>query len=137
MKPLASAEFVLTWLCLYPPDASTSIWKRRLFIAFTTLIITVQFIGITAGIVFVTKFISIELEKCLFVSFVIFCHACTVYMAFVAFLLRKQIPNIFRDLSDIYNQCKILFQIRAFYTLKIEFNTASALPSTLVILIIY
>lgn len=108
MKSLATAELVLAWLCLYTPDPNTNIWKKRAYIGFTSVIITVQIVGITAGIVFVAKFISVELEKCLFVSFVIFCHACTVYMALIAFLLRKQIPNIFWDLSEIYKECEFL-----------------------------
>lgn len=106
MRPLATAESVLIWLCLYPPNKTISIWKRYAYIAFTTTMIIIQAAGITAGIVFVARFISVELEKCLFVSFVIFCHVCTVYMGFIAFLLRKQIPNIFRDLSEIYKERK-------------------------------
>lgn len=126
MKPLATAELVLTWLCLYPPDTNTNIWKKRAYTGFTSIIITVQAVGITAGIVFVTKFISVELEKCLFVSFVIFCHVCTVYMALIAFLLRKQIPKIFWDISEIYKECKFWFktnQITSNFINHIYLNT--------------
>lgn len=128
MRPLATAEFVLTWLFLYPLNATTSIWKKMAYMTFTIVIITVQAFGIIAGIVFIAKFImvgnsqpsgstnnSLDLQKAIFVSAVVFCHACTLYMGFIAFLLRKKIPTIFSDLSKIYRECKIHIKSIEFY----------------------
>lgn len=109
MRPLKTPELILSWLSIYSTDVIISNSLKSANVAFTSILITIQITGITAGSAFVVKNISMELEKWLFTSLVIFRHVNTVYCAVVAFFLRKQIPNIFSDLSKIYKARKIFF----------------------------
>lgn len=111
MRPLKTPKLILSWLSIYSTDAIISSSMKSVHVACTSVLITIQIIGITAGLAYVAKYISMELEKSLFTGLIIFRHVNTVYCAVVAFFLRKKIPNILFDLSEIYKARKILFEI--------------------------
>lgn len=106
MRPLVTPEYVLSWLCIYLPDATVTKSQKILHVSFTSTLLTIQTIGMAAGLMFAAKNISMELVKSLFESLISFNHGYTVYCALLAFILRKEIPNIFLHLSEIYKECK-------------------------------
>lgn len=106
MKPLSTAQQMQTWLCLYPHDEASSIWEIRTHIAFAFTINAIQLFGISAGITFVLRFISINFEISLFGCMVCLNHSSVVYMNLVAFIMRNKIYVIFGDLLEIYKECK-------------------------------
>lgn len=102
MKPLATAQVVLTWIGILSGDESTSWWKERASVIFTFFAFVSLVCGFAAGVTFIVKFISIDLESSLFGISVSLAYFSVIYVILVALLLRSQIPEIFQELSEIH-----------------------------------
>lgn len=108
MKPLVTAQKLLTWLCILPPGQSTSGRKKKTFIAFTFTIVGFLILLFIPGVIFIQKFALIDFEKSLFAFCVCLVCSCTIYAASVTYFLRPKIFNIFEKLTKIYDACKII-----------------------------
>lgn len=100
------AQQVLTWLCILPPENSTSVRKKRAFKAFAFTIVAILTSIFIAGVFFIRKFALTDFVKCLFSFSVCLSCACIIYVAIVSYILRSKILTIFETLSEIYDTCK-------------------------------
>ncbi|XP_055296841.1 odorant receptor 22a-like [Sitodiplosis mosellana] len=106
MKPLATDQQILTWLCVLPAKENTSKWEKWACIAFVMAWIVILLIDILSGLMFVVKFISIDFKGA---SIAIYAMIGCLIMAnsmVVAFLLRHKIPPVYENLSAIYEKFK-------------------------------
>lgn len=100
------AQQVLSWLCILPPEDSTSVRKQRAFKVFTFAVVAHLASGSIGGVIFIRKFALIDFENSLFSFCICLGCACMVYVAIVAYILRSKILTIFENLSEFYDTCK-------------------------------
>lgn len=105
MKPLATSQRVLTWLCLLPPDNNISEWTKRSYMAFALAIIVGALVLLVSSIMYVVKFISIDFQDTSIAISAGFGAVAMVNSIIVAIYLRHKIPPMFEQLSRIYEKC--------------------------------
>lgn len=105
MIPLPTTKRVLTWLCLCPPNKSTTTTTKRIFnyVLFTLLVFAFILSSMAAGFTFSFKFVSIDLKPSLFTFLVVAQLAATIYGLIVAFFLRHKVAAIFDGLTAIHD----------------------------------
>lgn len=110
MKPLASIQCFLVWLCVCPFIEATSKWQQLAYKTFAvSLILTLVSFFISSLWCFWT-FVSINLEEALYALYQIVGLSCLLYLLIVVYLSRSKINAIFIQLSDIYrasNNCLV------------------------------
>lgn len=122
MNPLQKNQRVLVWLCMLSTDKLATIWKKLAYIIFTSILcITSMNIAIWPSVFYLRKYLSIDLESCLYALFQILLGASMLY-AYILFLPRKRLDIIFINLAKIYRKSKYCILI------KISFSIQS--PST-------
>lgn len=107
MKPLATTQQILTWICILPADKNISTWSKRGYIALVLALILADFTVFVSSLMYVFKFISIDVLE---TSIGLYQVAASIIMAnaiIVAFLFRHKIPSIFEKLSEIYETCNL------------------------------
>lgn len=104
MKPLVTQQQVLTWLCIYPADKSTSKWLKRAYVIFSVAVVVANSLGLITSVAYVYKFISIDLESSLCSILQIVATLSTSYAYILFFTFRHKIVAFFINLSDIYKQ---------------------------------
>lgn len=110
MQPLKTNQQVLTWLCIYPIDKSSSKQMACEYIIFSWIIFTLNLCAFVSPVQFIIKFVSTDLESCVFALFQVSATANVVYMTIIAFLLREKITAIFTGLSIIYAASENLYR---------------------------
>lgn len=98
---------VLTWLCVFPLDEVATMKENMTCIAFSIGVILTIFSGMTGSIVFFLKFVSTDLEESLYALFQIAALISTINAIVVVILLRHRIPGMFKNLTGIYEECKL------------------------------
>lgn len=106
ITPLITCQRVLTWISVCPVAKNTSIWKRILFKLFPLVIFITDLAGLIASVVFFYRFISTNLEECLYAVFQIAGLLGMANSIIVTFIRRHKIPLIFKSLADIYKYSK-------------------------------
>lgn len=106
MEPLEINRQILTWLCLYSWDESTSKKKKVAIIIFTLSVFIANLCGVVASIVFFKRAFSVDMESCLYSIYQIAAFSNCIYVMIVAFFLRNRISDIFRRISDIQHTSK-------------------------------
>lgn len=106
MKCLSTHERVLTWLCVLPINENANRFKNSARILFTSLLIAALLCVMASSVAFFVKFVSIDLQKCLYTIFQ-FSGPLSVFYSFVFLRFpRKKVKAIFKQLADIYDACK-------------------------------
>lgn len=109
MKPLETSQQVLIWLSGL--KAQNTDGKRIVYIIFTIGAITASIIATVISIVFIYRNMSTQLEETLFCLFHTFGSSNTLYQLIVTVLLRHKLTGIFKNLSNIYNECNKKIEI--------------------------
>lgn len=106
MKPLATDQRILTWLCVLPAEGKTQKWgKLPYFVLILSLIVAALSVFLTS-LLYTIKFISIDLLETsigIYQMIAIIPMANTIVMTFFC---RHKIPPIFEKLSKFYEKCK-------------------------------
>lgn len=104
VQPLVTNRLVMTWISLHPPKENTSTLKKLAYVAIAIVILTTVIVYILAGLVFVWKFKSIDLRKCLLV-FTIAVYATDLLIGImVMYFSRYKTKAMFDHLSEIYRK---------------------------------
>lgn len=101
VKPLKMCYRALVWLCVCPCDVTTSKWTQLSYQSFATVNVAIITSGLFAGVAFIIKFGSINIEETLYVIFAIFGNLLIENMIIVGFILQSTIIDTFQLLSDI------------------------------------
>lgn len=106
MEPLSTNQRVLRWLCICPATKNTSESIKWARVLFSWTIFTLNLFAFVLPVLFFVKFISTDLESCLYALFQIPTTGNIVYMTIIAFFLRHKITAVFENLSIIYAASK-------------------------------
>lgn len=106
VKPLATSQEVLVWICALTPEPTTSTAKKVLFKMCPIVLIFGNITGLASSVAFFVKFIKIDLEVSLFALFQIAGQVNMSNAIVVTICLRHRIEAMFRNLTNIYNECK-------------------------------
>lgn len=112
MKILKTSQRVQMWLCGFPPDDSVSKWKRCAFVLFTSWIILVHSTSIIAGVTFIYRNVSINLEATLFSLYHTMGSTSMLYQSIVTVLSSRGIAAIYQGLSKIYNESEYATKVK-------------------------
>lgn len=106
MKPLATNQMMLTWLCFLPAEAAVSIQQKLAYLmAFliTFGVIVACFIGCWANLL---KFLQIDLEKALYAVYEVSAGFGVIFMTLAALFQRYKMNSFFKGLQMIYDERK-------------------------------
>lgn len=106
MIPLETNRRVLTWLCVFPSEEGTSWHMKVAHIAFCSFVLGMNVVSCIVSVAFLLKYISNDMEQCLF-AFVQICGEVNMsYIIIITYLLRHKITATYNSLADIYRTCK-------------------------------
>lgn len=105
MNLLSTNQRVLTWLCIYPADDSTRIEIKLAYIIVSIVIIAIELSILIASIAFFMKNVSSDLDSSLFAVIQIVGLFGLTYMIIVAFILSRNITDMFKGLTLICDTC--------------------------------
>lgn len=114
MKPLKTAQTLMTIVCVLPPDDDTSTWRKLTYIAFGWVAVFFHIIGLMASFAFVWKFSSTDFAKSVYVFCIFLLIFSAIYAYLIIFCLRHRIANIFERLHAIHDNCKFFFFYSSF-----------------------
>lgn len=118
MKPLVTDQRIMTWLCLLPAKENISKGRKGVSLLLVLGIIVANLTVISSSSMYVIKYASVDLQETL----VGLCQAIGVIpmtnSIVIAFVHRHKIPPIFEKLSEIYDKCMNLFQIKSVINLS-------------------
>lgn len=121
MKPLETNKKVLTWLSICPLDKNAN-WNQKLVrIAFSFVFIGNQVVAFAGSLTFFLKYVSVDLEQCLYALFQLAAEVSVMYMLTIAFVQRYKITALFDNLSKIYDASKICWTSVKVFS-KVHFN---------------
>lgn len=106
IKPLATNQRVLTWLCVYPAEKTTCKFKQMAYIFFSFVVFSGILSSLIASVAYFMKFVSIDLEVALYAVSQIAAAASVLYAIAMTYLSRRGITAIFQKLNEIYDQSK-------------------------------
>lgn len=106
MRPLVTAQKLLTWLCIRPDDIPVNRWKKLAQTFFTAAILMVILCVLFGSILFVIKFFSIDLKTSLAAITQVYSYLPTLYMFIIAMMMRGKINEILTNLNEIYDERK-------------------------------
>lgn len=107
MEPLPTTRRNLIWLCMCPPDKSSSRWQRLAYAIYTIICLGSVLACFSGSLAFCIKFLSIDLRRSTFSFVFTVGEFSVIYMGLVAInLMRRRIDTIFQTLSMIYDASK-------------------------------
>lgn len=108
MRPLEASQRVLTWLCVYPTDESTSRWEKVAYLASYSSVLLGIIGNLAASALYFVEYLQIDSEKSFYAVSQMAALACVVYIMGIALLLRHRIVIVFDGLAKIYEECNYL-----------------------------
>lgn len=102
MVPLETNHLVLTWLCVFPPDESTSRLKRMAYTTFSLAIFGINAGSFFGSLAYFLKFMSVDLEQSLFAVVQMLGEVNMAYISIITYLLRHRITATYESLAKIY-----------------------------------
>lgn len=112
MYPLQTNHRVLVWLSMCPPDKTTTAWKRFAYITSTVVCIILINFSIWPSLFYLLKYLSIDLESCLYALFQLVLCA-SMFYACILFLTKNRLEIIFINLAKIYRKSKHCIPIKS------------------------
>lgn len=106
MKPLATAQSIMIWFSFCSAKDFTSIWKKIASFVLFLLILIPNVCLATSSLVYVSKYLSIDLNGSVFAFMIVANHYTWVYFTIIAFFMRHKINGIFELLTTIYRTSK-------------------------------
>lgn len=120
MKPLKTNQRILRWICACPVDPPSK-WKSVLFAVFTGSIFVLNVSSTGAAAAYFLRFVSVDLEACLYCLLQIAATTSLSYMMIVVALKPQKIDNIFVRLMSVCNSCKS----QNYWEIEADFITVS------------
>lgn len=102
MDPLPLNRRVLVWLYMFPPVDGASRWNKLASMCFSSAVCITLVGCVASSVVFVFRFIAIDLEDSLYAMFPLIACSGLLYTHIVAILSRHDITKLFEKLSQIY-----------------------------------
>lgn len=106
--PLTSCRNVLQWTDVLPLEESANILKRIATIAMAVVLI-LSMVTVTPSIAYFWKYISTDIEGCLFALFQISVMFGTINAVISVLFFRHEIVEMFTSLSRIYDEREMNF----------------------------
>lgn len=110
MVPLVANQRMMSWLRLYPDEETSSNTQKVARIVFSVINLTIILSGGVSSFIYFIEFMSIDLERSLFAILQFLLTSAVLYSHITAFVLRKQIPSLRKNLSKIYRDCKFFVE---------------------------
>lgn len=126
IKPLATNRLVLTWLSICSATENTSKWKKCIYM--TIGVMNVAFLVATEipTVIFFCTNVTINFGESLYSLFQFFGCGCTLLLMVNNYFLRQKINDIFKDLANIYENCKNYDSIqKSWFIQKLVLSTKS------------
>lgn len=125
MKPLKTSQRILIWLCMCSAEKSTSVRKSVTYFTIFLIIFAINFGNTISGYMYFIKYMSTDLEGCLFAFMASSATLVVLYTMFSAYRLRHKINELFENLAIICandSKCSLLnFYWKPFSTFKLCF----------------
>lgn len=94
---------VMTWLCMVPPDESSSINQRIAYYLVGMFVFAWNVIGVAGDAAYFFVHIKSDMSEALFALMGTIAGGSMIYVAITAFTFRRKILIIYDRLSDIYD----------------------------------
>lgn len=121
IRPLATSQKVLTWLCVYPADKNTSFLKRCAYVALYFYVLIGNMSVLISSIVFFVTYVSTDFELSLYAVFQMAAYTSSTYLMLLAYTLRNQITSVFDGLARIYEASECIIVVQSFADGKCRF----------------
>lgn len=105
MKPLATAQRILSWFCIRPFD-EPSTWKEIARVIFVVFLPISVFSCEVLSVLFFAKYISTDLNGSIFALLQIAIYFGLFYTMVAVAYSRRDLLAIFDSLAKIYDACK-------------------------------
>lgn len=66
MQPLLTVKRILIWLCMTPPEKSTSEWEKKQYLVFAFIVISSFLFMLMAHVAYIVEFLRTDLAGSLF-----------------------------------------------------------------------
>lgn len=106
MQPLVTIKRILMWMCMTPPEASTSEWRKKQYFVFAHTVLFLFLFMLMAHVAYVVKFFATDLPGCLFAFMSVCGFGGIIYIMISAFIMRQKINGVFDHLTEIYENSK-------------------------------
>ena len=103
-EPLVTNRRVLTWLCVYPSERTTTKSQQLAYLAFSFIVFTGILSSLIASVAFFIKHVSTDLEVALYAVSQIAAAASILYAILMTYFQRRGIATIFQQLAAIYER---------------------------------
>lgn len=105
MKPLYTNKQALIWLCAYSNDGDPTRRPAYVYIIFTMFVIATYICFLSAGIAYLVKFATIDLNETLYVLIQILAALPMMKALIIMIFLRDRFRTLFESLTTIYDSC--------------------------------
>lgn len=103
MKAFSTQCRIFQLMCIFPLADEASAWKRITVFCLGLATTLSQVLGLVTSVVYVSKYVHIDLEASAKAIFQIAAYANTSYLMCVAFLKRKKMRKIIYKFQHIYD----------------------------------
>ena len=110
MDPLPTTQRMLTWFYLLQDSNSTRCQKFA-YITFSLFNLAFVVAHVTASLIFVWKFVAVDLERSLYAIYQFFCWSPLIYMFVAALQSRHEITALIGELTLIYNASMCIIKL--------------------------
>lgn len=107
MKAFATHQRLFKLMCIWPLADDSSLWKKILITVLGVTVVFSEVLGLLASLVFVAKYVTIDLEGSVKTVFQIAAYINTTYVMFTAFSRRQRIIKLIKKFQRIYDASRL------------------------------
>lgn len=111
MKLLSTDQRVLTWICVFPVNKTTSKCRKLTYITLALAITLIMLTAFMSSLKYSLNFMSFNLQETLVGLRPFLVSVQALNSIVVTFFLRHKIPPIYEQLREIYEKCLYKFKI--------------------------
>lgn len=104
MIPLETNQLILTWFYAFSSDEADTKLRKILRLIFSLNVTVTHFLTMAAGGLFISKFISTNLEEAIFALFHTIAFFNMLYQCICIIILRREFTEMMKSLAKIYNE---------------------------------
>lgn len=108
MKPLLTANWTLTWLCLLPAGESFSKWQEIIRTAIPWILSFCSLCSVCEFLAFILENITTDFKDCLLTFGLFISYSILICTIIIAFYSRRRVPSIFELLTAIHDASKLM-----------------------------
>lgn len=106
VKALETCRQTLSYISIFPVDKNTRKWKRVLIKGFPFITIPGNLLALIASVLYFLRFVSTDLEKCLYAIYQIAGMVGFANSIIVTLITHHKLQTIFENLNKIYRASK-------------------------------